>query len=115
MNITRISNITSYMEKQMRRIIASGLGSAGIACLILGILAGCGSFGESHNYNAPPPVGNIQAQWVRIESPGNYHTIIRACVGGDGIYLTQADNNSVTVVPGDLACSAGQTKPFVQP
>jgi len=69
-------------------------------------LAGCGSFGESHNYNAPPPVSNIKAQWVRIESPGNYHTIIRTCVGHDGLYLTQADNNSVTVVPNDPDCGA---------
>lgn len=68
-------------------------------------LASCGSFGESHNYNSPPPYANIQARWVRIESPGNYHTIIRACVGKDGIYLTQADNNSVTVIPNDPDCT----------
>ena len=70
------------------------------------ILAGCGSYGESHNYNAPPPYANITGNWVRIESSGNYHTIIRACVGKDGIYLTQADNNSVTVVPGDPDCAS---------
>jgi hypothetical protein len=68
------------------------------------VLTSCGSYGESHNYNALPPYANIQARWVRIESPGNYHTIIRACVGKDGIYLTQADNNSVTVVPNDPDC-----------
>jgi hypothetical protein len=70
-------------------------------------LAACGSFGESHNYNSPAPKSNIVGQWVRLESPGNYHTIIRACFGKDGVYLDQSDNNSVTVVPNDPDCVGG--------
>jgi hypothetical protein len=69
-------------------------------------LAGCGGYGESHDYNASAPRTNIPLRWERLESPGNYHTIIHACFGGDGIYLTQADNNSVTVVPNDPMCIA---------
>ncbi len=70
------------------------------------VLTACGSFGEAHNHNAPPMPTNtdIQLNWRRIDTPGNYHTVIHACFGKDGLYLTQADNNSITVVPEDPNC-----------
>ena len=79
--------------------------SAVIAALAL---AGCGSYGESHNHNAPAPNFDIHAQWVRIQTPGNYHTIIRACVGKDGVYIDQSDNNSVTVTTNDPDCDGSK-------
>lgn len=75
------------------------------AVLVIVGLAGCGAFGESHNYNAAAPYANVKLKWVRLESPGNYHTIIHACYRGNGLYLTQADNNSITVVPNDPICA----------
>lgn len=84
----------------MKRLFVSAV----TAAAVLAGATACGSYGESHNHNAQPPAYDIHARWVRIQSPGNYHTIIRSCVGKDGIYLTQADNNSVTVVPNDPDC-----------
>lgn len=75
-----------------------------LAAIGIPILTGCGAYGEAHNYNAAPPASNIAPTWTRIESPYHYHTIIRACVSGDGIYIDLADNNSVTVVPADPVC-----------
>ncbi len=84
------------------------LAAAGAAALVLGITA-CGSYGESHDHNAPPPAYDIRATWVRIQSPGNYHTIIFTCVLRDGIYIDQADSNSVTATANDPNCGpAGQ-------
>ena len=73
--------------------------------------AACGSYGESHDHNAAPPAYDIRPTWVRIDSPGNYHTIIFACHGKDGIYLTIADNNSATVVANDPECAGGHVMP----
>lgn len=69
------------------------------------LLAGCGSYSEAHSYNAPAPSSNITPTWVRIESPYHYNTIIRACVGRDGVYEDLANDNSVTVVPNDPDCA----------
>ncbi len=76
------------------------------AAMLGGLLlaGGCGSYSESHDHNAPPPTNDVQLTWERLDSPGNYHTIIHACFGKDGLYLTQADNNSATVVPNDPQC-----------
>lgn len=83
---------------QLRRLALIG------ATALTIILAGCGNYGESHSHNAPPPKGDVYAQWERIQSPGNYHTIIWTCMGKDGIYIDQADNNSVTVTTNDPNC-----------
>jgi hypothetical protein len=72
--------------------------------LVMVGLAGCGTYGESHNYNAPAPYRTVNLRWERLESPGNYHTVIHTCFGKNGLYLTQADNNSITVIPNDPMC-----------
>lgn len=83
-----------------KRIVAAGL-----VTLALSPLAACGAYGESHNHNAAPPSApDIAPSWVRIQSPGNYHTVIRSCVGHDGMYLTQNDGTTVVVVPHDPNC-----------
>jgi hypothetical protein len=94
------SGSASY-PMNLRFKMAMGIIIAAILCL-----AGCGAFGEAHNYNAPPPYKNYVLHWVRLESPGNYHTIIFACHNADGIYLDQSDNNSVTVTANDPNCRA---------
>ncbi len=73
--------------------------------VLLLALAGCGSYGEAHNHNAPAIKTDVQLNWERLDSPGNYHTIIHACFGVNGLYLTQADNNSATVIPNDPMCA----------
>jgi hypothetical protein len=81
------------------------IAGAALLALSLSPLAACGAYGESHNHNAPAPTQpDIVASWVRIQSPGNYHTVIRACVGHDGMYLTQNDGTTVVVVPHDPNC-----------
>jgi len=85
----------------MKRYLA---GALVVAAATLTLTA-CGSYGESHTHNAPAPAYDIHAQWVRVQSPGNYATIIRACVGKDGIYENTDGQNSVTVVPNDPDCN----------
>lgn len=75
------------------------------AAVVLALaVVGCGNFTEAHDYNAPAPKTNIIPQWVRIESVYHYGEVQRACVQGDGIYVSQNDNSSVTVIPSDPAC-----------
>lgn len=85
-----------------RHYLAGGLITT---ILVMLGLAACGAYGESSNYNAPAPYNNVKLKWERLESPGLYHTIIHSCFGKDGLYLTQADNNSITVVPDDPMCA----------
>jgi hypothetical protein len=68
------------------------------------LLAGCGSYNEANNHNAATPSRTVLPVWTRIGSPPNYPTIVRACVGRDGIYIDQDSANSVEVVPDDPAC-----------
>lgn len=70
-------------------------------------LAGCAAWSSAHNYNAPPPGHIIQGDWVRVEDPGNFPSIIRTCVAGDGIYIAQDGANGPEVVPHDPACLPG--------
>lgn len=74
----------------------------GLACIVP--LAGCGAYNEAHNHNAPAPGYDIRAHWVRVQSPGNYSTVIRSCVGHDGIYLTQSDYTGIFVLANDPVC-----------
>ena len=80
-------------------VIAGGIGLSAAAC---------GSYSESHDHNAPAPVRDVKPMWLRIDTPGLYHTLIFGCVGSDGVYENQADNNSVMVVGNDPNCKNGQ-------
>lgn len=76
-----------------------------VVIIIAIILGGCAAWQSSHNYNAPPPQRQMIPQWTRIEDPGNFPSIIRACVNGDGIYIAQDGANGPEVIPGDPACT----------
>jgi hypothetical protein len=87
------------MPKNKKILLAAAVAAAMLP------LAGCGSYSEAHNYNAPAPSANVTPAWTRIETPYHYNGIIRACVGVDGVYEDLANDNSVTVVPSDPACA----------
>ena len=75
-----------------------------------GVLASCSNYQSSHDYNAPPPGTVINGNWVRIEDPGNFPSIIRECIAGDGIYIAQDGANGPEVVPHDPACLPGASQ-----
>lgn len=78
--------------------------SAILAIAALVGVAGCSDWSSSHDYNAPAPTHVIIPVWTRVEDPGNFPSILRACVDGDGIYIDQGDTSSPNVQPHDPAC-----------
>jgi hypothetical protein len=53
------------------------------------ILTGCGGV----NHDSQNPQEDIQYQWVRIETPPSFQTIMFGCFGTTGMYLDQGDGN----------------------
>ena len=84
------------------RALAIAAAAAGAAALI----AGCGSFDASHDYNAPTPVKTWRPAggWVRIETPGNFPSAVFACHGTDGVYVAMDNSSSDFVVREDPNC-----------
>lgn len=85
----------------MNKKQASGVAGIGVAIIIA--LSGCGNYGETHDHNAPAPVGDKSLYWHRIATPGNYAGIIMTCDGTTGLYDSQSQGN-LRVVPNDPAC-----------
>lgn len=84
----------------MRRLIGAAAAVVGLA-----LIAGCGSYSEANGFNIPDSqMHNLRPHWTRIDSPANYPTITRACVGSDGVYITQDATASVEVVANDPEC-----------
>lgn len=76
-------------------------------------LGGCAQWNEAHNHNSPTPATDtdIHAIWQRVQSPSGYATIVRTCVGRDGIYITNSGNDNIFVLPYDPACALTAVTP----
>jgi len=67
-------------------------------------LAGCSAYDASHNHNAPTPVKDIRGGWTRIDTPGNFPSVVWRCIGHDGVYVTMDNSSSVEVETSDPNC-----------
>jgi hypothetical protein len=65
--------------------------NAGLAGVALTALAVAGCAGVNHD--SSNPAQDIQYQWVRIETPPSFQTIMFGCFGTTGMYLDQGDGN----------------------
>lgn len=52
-------------------------------------LAACGT-----NHDAPNPERDIQFQWVRVETPPSYTTLMVGCLGNTALIMDQNDGNT---------------------
>lgn len=95
--------------RSQRVIIATAIVASAIA------LAGCSAYDAAHNFNAPTPGQVVTGNWTRIETPGNFPSVVFECVGRDGVYQSMDAASSVEVVPDDPNClpgaSIGQGRP----
>lgn len=83
----------------------SAIAAAAAALLIGASVAGCGAaYSEDHDHNAPAPGSDTTLNWVRIDTPYGYDTLIRACDHGDGYYASRDNAPNVVVIPADPAC-----------
>ena len=55
------------------------------------------------NHDSQNPSQDVQYQWVRIETPPSFQTIMFGCFGTTGMYLDQGDGN-LSQVPDDPLC-----------
>lgn len=55
------------------------------------------------NHDSANPQEDIQTQWVRIETPPSFATIMFTCIGKMGIYMDQ-DGGNTNEVPSDPLC-----------
>lgn len=79
-----------------------GIAAAAIAAISI---VSCGGFSEANSYNTPDSqMSNVTVHFTRIHTPQNYPTVIRGCLGGDGIYEVQDATSSPFVVRDDPAC-----------
>jgi hypothetical protein len=85
----------------MNRKIATVIAAAAS----LPLLAGCGAYAASHDYNAPTPAKIFPGDWTRIETPGNFPSMVFECHGRDGVYDNQDSSSSPFVVPNDPECA----------
>lgn len=46
------------------------------------------------NHDSANPTEDIQTQWVRIETPPSFKTLMFTCIGNMGIYMDQSDANA---------------------
>lgn len=81
----------------------SVLGVVGVMVAAVTLTA-CGAVSESTGHNLPDNMRDVKYHWVRIDSPGNYPTSVRACHNGEGFYLSQDTGSSIEVVPNDPNC-----------
>lgn len=86
------------------------LAAAGAAALAAVALAGCGGV----NHDSQNPTQDIQYQWVRIETPPSFQTIMFGCFGTTGMYLDQGDGNLSQVQDDPLCPVANVFSPAVQ-
>ena len=80
------------MRKRLATVVAIAIASLA--------LAGCGT---KVNHDSQQPTEDIQTQWVRIETPPAFATIMFTCIGPTGYYMDQGDGN-LSEQPGDPLC-----------
>lgn len=68
-------------------------------------LAGCGSYEAAHDFNAPTPARIFPGHWTRIETPGNFPSLVFECHGSDGVYAAMDNASSAFVVRDDPNCT----------
>lgn len=79
----------------MRKLAAI---TVSLAALLLGVI-GCAGV----NHDSANPSEDIQTQWVRIETPPSFKTLMFTCIGNMGIYMDQGDANA-NEIPNDPLC-----------
>ncbi|MDQ2875841.1 MAG: hypothetical protein M3Y33_14050 [Actinomycetota bacterium] len=76
---------------------------AGAASLPL--LAGCSAYSAAHNYNLPTPARIERGTATRIETPGNFPSVVRVCeTDGTGVYVAMDASSSPWVLARDPGC-----------
>lgn len=78
--------------------------AAAAALVAIPVLAGCGSYNAAHDYNAPTPSKIFPGDWTRIETPGNFPSLVFECHGTDGVYVAMDASSSAFVVRDDPNC-----------
>lgn len=87
------------------------LAAAGAVALAGLALAGCGT---KVNHDSAQPTEDVQTQWVRIETPPAFATIMFTCVGTTGYYMDQGDGNLSENVKDPLCPIANVFNPAIQ-
>lgn len=59
----------------------------------LALAAALSACGTKVNHDSAQPTEDIQTQWVRIETPPAFATIMFTCIGMTGYYMDQGDGN----------------------
>ncbi len=88
-----------------RKLIMPAIAAVSGALVALG---GCSAFRASHEFNAPTPTKIFPGHWTRIETPGNFPSLIFECHGTDGVYAAMDNSSSAFVVREDPNCTPGQ-------
>jgi spermidine/putrescine-binding protein len=81
------------------------------AVLAVTALAGCGT---KVNHDSAQPSEDIQTQWVRIETPPAFATIMFTRIGTTGYYMDQGDGNLSELTADPLCPLANVFSPAVQ-
>ena len=80
--------------------------AAAAAVILTALLAGCGSYAAANDYNLPNQMAVERGHATRIETPGNFPSVVRVCErNGTGIYVAQDQGSAVTVVHHDSDCA----------
>jgi hypothetical protein len=69
------------------------------ALVPLALIAACSGV----NHDSKNPQQDVQYQWVRIETPPSFQTIMFGCFGTTGMYLDQGDGN-LSQIQNDAMC-----------
>ena len=80
-----------------------------VAAVLLAIV-GCGGT----NHDSANPTEDIQTQWVRIETPPSFKTLMFTCIGKTGIYMDQSDANANEITDDPLCPVSKVFDPQVQ-
>jgi hypothetical protein len=84
--------------------------AAALAVATAAVVAGCGSV----NHDSANPSRDVQYQWVRIETPPSFQTIMFGCFGNTGMYLDQGDGNLSQIANDPLCPIANVFNPAIQ-
>lgn len=86
-----------------KRLVVAGV-------VVMAALAGC----DGVNHDSKNPSEDIQYQWVRIETPPSFQTIMFGCFGTTGMYLDQGDGNLSQIENDPLCPIANVFNPAIQ-